>query len=59
MFRNKQETLLDQMQTENKKLQDVFDDVKLNETASILILKYKFHFTEIFDTKEWPKIENI
>lgn len=55
MFRNKQETLLDQMQTENKKLQNVFDDVKLNETASILILKYKFHFTEIFDMKEWPK----
>nr|XP_034191500.1 uncharacterized protein LOC117609362 isoform X2 [Osmia lignaria] len=28
---NKQETLLSQMQTENKKLQETFDDVKLNE----------------------------
>ncbi|XP_034191498.2 biogenesis of lysosomal organelles complex 1 subunit pallidin isoform X1 [Osmia lignaria lignaria] len=28
---NKQETLLSQMQIENKKLQETFDDVKLNE----------------------------
>lgn len=34
--KNKQETLLDQMQTENKKLQDVFDDVKLNETFQMI-----------------------
>ncbi|KAG6794627.1 biogenesis of lysosome-related organelles complex 1 subunit 6 [Apis mellifera caucasica] len=29
--KNKQETLLNQMQIENKKFQDVFDDIKLND----------------------------
>nr|XP_034191501.1 biogenesis of lysosome-related organelles complex 1 subunit 6-like isoform X3 [Osmia lignaria] len=36
---NKQETLLSQMQTENKKLQETFDDVKLNEMKRALRLQ--------------------
>ncbi|CAL7945596.1 unnamed protein product [Xylocopa violacea] len=34
--RNKQETLLDQMQIENIKLQDTFDDVKLDEMVQTI-----------------------